>query len=629
MKILTVAVALTAAALASMTAAAQVLYTLESPGPEEVGNFGRSVSSAGDVNNDGYPDLIVGAQAEDGGTSQAGRAYVINGNGASLLYGLESPNPEVDGSFGWTVSELGDVNGDGCDDVAVGTPYEDGGAYQAGRAYIFSGNGGGLLFTLESPNMQAYGYFGGSVSGAGDVNGDGYPDVVVGADGEDAGASHAGRAYIFSGQSGGFLYTLQSPNPESFGLFGYCVSEAGDLNDDGHEDLMVGAWCEDGGATDAGRAYVFSGDGLGLLFTLQSPNAEDNGWFGHSVSSARDANADGHDDVVVGARGEDAGAVDAGRAYVFSGDGGGLLYTLTSPDPQYIGYFGHSVSGAGDVNNDTYDDAIVGAPREDTTQPEAGRAYIFSGNDGSLLYALVSPSPEGYASFGNSVACARDLNLDAHSEVIVGAGYESGGAPGAGRAYVFNGIEVPIELASFTGEPCDGGVRLVWLTLTERDNLGFNVERALDRTGAFVRLTERIIPGSGTSTVPHSYEYFDRSVQPGALYWYRLEDLSLDGESTHHGPIQVAVPDRPELGLQVLGGPDPAFVLRFARSGRASLRLYDVRGKLVATLWEGEASAGGSTRVQPEVRRELPTGLYTASLEQSDRAVRRPVVIAR
>jgi hypothetical protein len=315
----TLLVAVMSFGLLAAGAHGQVLYTLESANPESLGFFGVSVSGAGDVDNDGYEDVVVAGHLEDGGAADAGRVYVFSGQTGGVLYTLESSSPEVSGDFGCSVSGAGDVNNDGYDDVIVGAYAEDGGAANAGRVYVFSGRTGGLLYPLESPSPEALGAFGISVSGAGDVDGDGYDDAAVGAFFEDGGATDAGRVYVFSGQTGGLLYPLESPSPEALGAFGISVSGAGDVNGDGYDDAVVGAFMEDGGATDAGRAYVFSGQTGGLLYTLESPNPEGSGLLGYSVSGAGYVNADSYADVIVGAMSEDGGALAAGRAYVFDG----------------------------------------------------------------------------------------------------------------------------------------------------------------------------------------------------------------------------------------------------------------------------------------------------------------------
>jgi hypothetical protein len=615
-------------------AQAQVLYTLVSPNPEWMGSFGNSVSGAGDVNNDTYDDVIVGADWEDGEAYNAGRAYIFSGSEGGLLHTLVSPNPEWMGHFGNSVSGAGDVNNDTYDDVIVGAYDEDGGADDAGRAYIFSGNGGGLLYTLVSPNPEENGNFGISVSGAGDVNNDTYHDVIVGAYQEDGGANEAGCAYIFSGNGGGLLYTLVSPNPEGGGFFGRSVSGAGDVNNDTYDDVIVGTLYEDGGAGAAGSTYIFSGNGGGLLYALVSPNPEVSGRFGYSVSGAGDVNNDMYDDVIVGAYQEDGGDYDAGRAYVFSGNGGGLLYTLVSPRPEGAGRFGRSVSGAGDVNNDTYDDVIVGADQEDVGAYNAGRAYIFSGNGGGLLHSLVSPNPGMNDIFGCSVSGAGDVNNDTYADVIVGACVEDIEFANDGCAYVFDGVQVPVELALFEAEAVVGqGVLLKWVTESEEENFGFLIYRSTETKDSRERITDELIPGAGTTAIPQSYSYLDRVVEPGPyLYW--LEQVDLGGATTVYGPASAVVAP----AVIRLQGPYPNPTSGEMRMSvwvpdgeprEVELSLYDLAGKHVGTALRETEHRGGSLEVSWAPDEELCSGVYWWHLTAGDLEARRPMIIVR
>ena len=228
MKTLTVA-ALTAAALVAQRADAQVLHTLESPNAEPQGWFGCSVSGAGDVNNDGHDDVVVGAYHEDGGVEDAGKVHVFSGADGVLLHTFDSFYPAAEQywyGFGWTVAGIGDVSGDEYDDLVVGSPVEDGAAPSSGRVYLFNGETGDTLRTLVSP--QGYMGFGISVTSAGDVNGDGHDDVIVGSPADTvAGIGDAGKAYVFGGVDGQLLLSLQSPDfPAAMG-FGWCVSGGG------------------------------------------------------------------------------------------------------------------------------------------------------------------------------------------------------------------------------------------------------------------------------------------------------------------------------------------------------------------------------------------------------------------
>jgi hypothetical protein len=441
--------------LGTGTAHAWLIYDLTSPGVEWNGRFGWSVSWAGDVNNDGCFDFIVGAPHEDPSSSpdSAGRAYIFSGQTGATLHTLISPDEQSYGQFGYAVSFAGDVNNDSHFDVIVGAPDEDPALppwplSDAGRAYVFDGATGDTVRMLLSPNPQAYGYFGYAVAGVGDIDGDGYFDVVVGAPWESpGGTAQAGRAYVFSGQTGAVLHTLVSPNAEVDGYFGFSVAGIGDANNDGTFDIAVGTPYEDPGASpdSAGRAYIFSGATGTALHTLVSPNEESQGYFGNSLWGNIDANNDGFNDVVVGAPREDlpwAGLADAGQAYIFSGQTGGMMWTLTSPNAQDDGWFGYSVCWAGDVDSAGCSDVIVGAPYEDLGPGNegAGRAYIFSGEAGAPLYVFVSPNPAYAGAFGSSVSGLTDIDSDAIEDFVIGAYHEIGAFPGDrnGRAYVMS-----------------------------------------------------------------------------------------------------------------------------------------------------------------------------------------------
>ena len=412
--------------------------TLDSPNPQESANFGHSVA-VGDVNGDGKADIAVGAVTENvGGNPWQGRAYVFSGDDGSLLFTLDTPNPQEYANFGQSVA-VGDVNGDGKEDIAVGADDEDAGAIpDAGRAYVFSGVDGSLLLTLDTPNPQVDGYFGRSVA-VGEVNGDGKADIAVGAFREDVdGNTDAGRAYVFSGDDGSLLLTLDSPNPVADAWLGGSMA-VGDVNGDGKADIAVGAHGEEvSGTYRQGRAYVFSGDDGSLLFTLDTPNPQETAYFGESVAVG-EVNDDGKADIAVGAYYEHVGVIpDAGQAYVFSGDDGSLLFTLDTPNPQDGANFGRSVA-VGDVDGDGKADIAVGADDEDVGgNTDAGQAYVFSGGDGSLLLSVDTPNPQPYGELGRAVALG-DANGDGKADIAVGAPIEDvGDTQRQGRAYVFS-----------------------------------------------------------------------------------------------------------------------------------------------------------------------------------------------
>ncbi|PCJ52667.1 MAG: hypothetical protein COA70_11780 [Planctomycetota bacterium] len=392
-----------------------------------------SVSGAGDVNGDGFADLIVGANLDDpGGLHDAGSAYVYSGADGSLLHQLDGGAAED--FFGWTVSGAGDVNGDGFADVIVGArAAAPGGLHRAGSAYVYSGADGSLLHQWDGG--AAIDLFGSSVSGAGDVNSDGFADVIVGAFAADPGSlSQAGSAYVYSGVNGSLLY--QWDGGASGDRFGDSVSDAGDVNGDGFADVIVGAGsAAPGGLVEAGSAYVYSGADGSLLHQWDGGTPGDR--LGSSVSGAGDVNGDGSVDVIVGADLASPGGLGAaGSAYVYSGADGSLLRQWdggTTGDR-----FGSSVSGAGDVNGDGFADLIVGASLADPGGLlSAGSAYVYSGADGSLLQQWDGEAL--WDAFGSSVSGAGDVNGDGFADVIVGVPYvDAGGREHSGSAYVYS-----------------------------------------------------------------------------------------------------------------------------------------------------------------------------------------------
>ncbi len=413
--------------------------------------FGISVGTAGDVNGDGYSDVIVGAYAYDNGQTDEGRAYVYHGSASGLsgTAAWTAESDQVGARFGWSVGTAGDVNGDGCNDVIVGADQYDNDQTDEGRAYVYHGSASGLSGTAACwpGSGQTGAYFGRSVGTAGDVNGDGYSDVIAGAHGYDSGQTDEGRAYVYHGSASGLLgmppWIEESDQADA--LFGISVGTAGDVNGDGYSDVIVGACYYDNGQSGEGRVYVYHGSATGLsgtaAWTAESDQAD--ALFGISVGTAGDVNGDGYSDVIVGADYYDDGQTDEGRAYVYHGSASGLEASAawTAESDQEGALFGISVGTAGDVNGDGYSDVIVGANYYDNGQTNEGRAYVYHGSATGLsgTAAWTAESDQVTAQFGHSVGTAGDVNGDGYSDVIVGADYYSNGQWCEGRAYVYHG----------------------------------------------------------------------------------------------------------------------------------------------------------------------------------------------
>ncbi|MBA5249232.1 MAG: hypothetical protein FE834_06845, partial [Gammaproteobacteria bacterium] len=477
---------------------------------------GISVSSAGDVNGDGLDDVIVGAQYADlNSKSNTGKSYVVFGktNGSAInLNDIASAsgtagfviNGEQASDFsGSSVSSAGDVNGDGLDDLIVSTYGNSG----IGKAHVVFGKIDSTAINLLDVAQGTGGFvmngtsLGISVSGAGDVNGDGLADLIVG-------AWSASKSYVVFGKkgdtaainlsniasasgTGGFVINSETTGDKN----GRTVSFAGDVNGDGLDDLIIGAYEADGnkgksyvvfGKTDTGAVDLGTiGSGTGG-FVINGENAQD--YSGRSASYAGDVNGDGLDDLIVGAYGVNG---NTGKSYVVfgksdtntvnlsdiaQGTGGFVLNGEKSGDLS-----GFSVSYAGDVNGDGLDDLIVGA--DNSTKGVKGKSYVVFGTTDTTVINLgdIAQGTGGFVvddrsanddagSSGSSVSYAGDVNGDGLDDLIIGAYGENNSQ---GESYVIFG-KTDTDAINLSKLSDDSKYRIDFQGTTGNDNLGDN-----------------------------------------------------------------------------------------------------------------------------------------------------------
>ncbi|MCW0181814.1 MAG: hypothetical protein OJI70_08580 [Zavarzinia sp.] len=447
-------------------------FLIQGDAPHDL--LGTSVSWAGDVNGDGYDDLVVGAKLGDDGGNVAGEAYVIFG-GATAFGAVDGTGRAVidlaalsaaegfiiqgDAAYdvaGYSVSNAGDINGDGFDDLIVSAKSGDDGGYSAGEAYVVFGtdlgfgtaDGAGRQVIDLTGLTAAQGFIvqgdtaedqlGQSVHAAGDVNGDGFDDIIVGAPKGDDGGDRAGEAYVIFGGAGGFgspdgasrqvidTTTLSASQgfiiqgDHAVSQTGWSVASLGDINGDGFDDMAVSTFAETVTAYYAGAAFVVYGTDQGFGTDVGGRQVLDLGgltasqgfiisanysyeYLGSAVSGAGDVNGDGIDDIIVASRNNGDAGSNTGAAYVVFGTTEGFGIDEGGRQVIFVGSLGADegfviqgdevddhlslgISAAGDINGDGFDDLIVGAPNGDDAGSEAGEAYvIFGGPEGFTL----------------------------------------------------------------------------------------------------------------------------------------------------------------------------------------------------------------------------------------------------
>ncbi|MBW8048756.1 MAG: T9SS type A sorting domain-containing protein [Cytophagales bacterium] len=572
--------------------------------------------------------LIFNSYAQHGTVNSYQKISAVEGNFSGTL--------NIADHFSYSITSIGDLDGDGITDIAIGALDDEDGGNDRGAVWILFLNADKTVNSYQkisdtkgnfTGNLDNSDRFGSSLTSLGDLDGDGVTDIATGARFDDdgpGGNNDRGAVWILflnsngtvkshqkiSDTKGGFTGTLDDTD-----LFGNSVTSLGDLDGDGITDIAVGAQNDDDGGTNRGAVWILflnqdgtvkshqkisdtQGNFAGILDNTDS--------YGSSVASIGDLDGDGVTDIIIGAYQDDDGGYNRGAIWVLFMNPDGTVKShqkISNTQGNFTGimdnydFLGYSISSLGDLDGDGVTDILAGTLGDDDGGNNRGAVWVlFLNTDGSVKSFQKISSTQGNFTdilnnddfWGWSVGSLGDLNGDSLPEIAVGAyGDDDGTGTGntsRGAVWVLSlnkDVVLPIELLSFSGSTINpNAVLLTWETNTETNNDYFTIERS-NNSAAFESIAE--IKGAGNSNTKQHYTYRDENPLYGISY-YRLKQTDFDGNFSYSQIVSVTLTNESFELINVKPNPTEAIAVISYNSnatGIVILKIYKLNGEVM------------------------------------------------
>lgn len=640
-QLLAVVVACVAVVRAGGASAAEGVGDTAAPLPASAWQVESDVADAymgtavavGDFNGDDYADVVVSAPFLKFLGDTDGRVFVYFGGGSGLPT-TPSWTAETDQSgaiFGSGVG-AGDFNGDTYDDLAVGALAYDNGEVDEGAVFVWYGSSSGLGASGTPGNADwmaesdlAGAHLGSSVAGAGDVNNDTRDDLLVGGDRWSNGVSSQGVVFAWHGSAGGLGANGNPLNAawtreggQAGAWLGSAVAGAGDVNGDNYDDVIVAAKSWDTIFVNAGQALVFYGSASGIAASPAwiGTGYTSNEFFGTGVACAGDLDNDGYDDIAI---------AETQYTLVWYGSAGGLGPDgdLFNAPWSFLQGGCYRVAGAGDVDNDGYDDLAM-------STTNVVRIFLGGESGAAVTPSWSAPDPNPGSSFGAALAGAGNVNGDAYDDIVIGATAHSNPEANEGAAWVYLGNTdiVAATVQNYAANWTGGRVEIHWTLADVVGHIDFEVYRR--RGGGDFRF----VAAPDIEIGHDGYVLRDGETRPGRTYTYRVFIME-DGTAVAQFEVSISTPGMETRLFPNHPNPfNPATTIRFelATESRVTLTVYDVSGRRIRTLidkrmepgahdalWEGTNDRGD----------QMSSGVYFLRLRSGKTSQTRAMVLLK